>query len=234
MEYYSYRRKANRDFVLIIKNLSMVSWLIIISVVISVVGFISWALAPGSIIYFALKPANILSGEAIWTLIVHMFAHGNLIHLLINMFVLFSLGKLSEKIIGRKRFLWFYLAAGVFAGILSVLLAGYFGYGGGAKIFGTPDTYMVGASGAIFGIAGLFVMLLPKIRFGIIFIPFFSLPAYVMVPLVLILTWAATLAAGLPIGNVAHLGGFLAGLGYGYYLRVRYRKKVIMLQRMFR
>ena len=218
-----------------LRNFSVVGWLMIITIVFSFAVFVALARNPEAINYFALKPSNILQGRYLWTLIAHMFTHGGVLHLFINMFVLFSLGSLSERIIGRKRFLWFYLISGIFAGILSVLLSGYFGGSAfGARAFGGSDVFMVGASGAIFAIAGLFVILLPRLRFAIIFFPFFTLPAYVMIPLVLFITWAATLAANLPIGNVAHFGGFLAGIVYGVYLKMKYRRKVQMLQRHFR
>src|SRR3989344_6433555 len=107
-------------------------------------------------------------------------------HLLINMFVLFSLGNLSEKIIGRKRYFWFYLLSGLVAGLMFVFFAYFFGQTDlGARVFGSPEDAAVGASGAIFAIAGLFMVLTPKLRFMIIFLPFFSLPAYIMIPLVL-------------------------------------------------
>jgi hypothetical protein len=150
------------------------------------------------------------------------------------MFALFSLGTLTEKIIGRKRFVWFYLISGIFAGLLSVLLSGFFGFGFWEKVFGSPEIYMLGASGAIFGVAGVLVMILPRIRFSIIFVPFFSLPGYIMIPLVLVIMWVASVGAGLPIGNVAHFGGFLVGLAYGFYLRAKYKRKVMLLQRYFR
>jgi len=217
-----------------LSNISVTTWLVVANIFISVFGFIMWFVYPDSINWFALKASSILQGKYLWTLVVHMFSHGGFLHLFINMMVLLSLGGLCERIVGRKRFLWFYLISGVFAGILSVLLTGFFGYGFGERIFGSPEVYMVGASGAIFAIAGLFVMLLPKLRFSIIFLPFFSLPAYIMIPLVLFLTWIVTVTAGLPIGNVAHFGGFLAGIIYGAYLRMKYRKKVTMLQRYFR
>lgn len=218
-----------------LRNFSVVGWLMIVTIVFSLAVFVVLARNPEAINYFALKPSNILQGKYLWTLITHIFTHGGVLHLFINMFVLFSLGSLSERIIGRKRFLWFYLSSGIFAGILSVLLSGYFGESAfGARAFGSPDVFMVGASGAIFAIAGLFVILLPRLRFAIIFFPFFTLPAYVMIPLVLFITWAATLAANLPIGNVAHFGGFLAGIVYGAYLKMKYRRKVQMLQRHFR
>jgi len=216
-------------------RLSVTGWLIFINIIVFLFVIILKIIF-GDVVfnYIALYPANILQGKYVWTLITHMFMHGGFLHLFVNMFVLYSLGSLSEKIIGRNRYFWLYLLSGIFAGGLSVLLAGYFGFGFWEKVFGQPEIYMVGASGAIFAIAGLFVVLLPKIRFSIIFLPFFSLPAYIMVPLVLLLTWMASAAANLPIGNVAHFGGFLIGLLYGYYLRKKYRKKVAMIQRYFR
>ena len=230
-----YAAKKNPWIINWLSNLSIVGWLILVNVIFSVIGFIIFFSSPEAINYFALKPSNIAQGKYLWTLLTHMFVHGSPLHLLVNMFVLFSLGSLSERIIGRKRFLWFYLISGLFAGLLSVFLANAYGDSAfGERAFGSSDVFMVGASGAIFAIAGLFVMLLPKLRFMIIFLPFFSLPAYIMVPLVLFLTWLATIAGDFPIGNVAHFGGFLAGIVYGFYLKTKYRRKVKLLQRMFR
>lgn len=218
-----------------LSNLSIVGWLILITVIISLIGFIMFSTNIDGIKYLALKPANIMQGKYLWTILTHMFVHGSPLHLFVNMFVLYSLGGLSAKIVGRKRFIWFYILSGLFAGILAVILPFFYGKTElGARIFGSPDVFMVGASGAIFAIAGLFVMLLPQLRFMIIFLPFFSLPAYIMVPLVLFITWIATIAGDFPIGNIAHFGGFLAGIAYGYYLKTKYAKKVKMLRRMFR
>src|SRR3989344_8033842 len=108
----------------------------------------------------ALKPSNILQGKYLWTFLTSMFMHGGFFHLAVNMFVLFSLGSFCEQIIGRKRFFWFYILSGLFAGIVFVLLAGYFGNTElGARIFGSPDIAGVGARGAKFAIAGLFMIL---------------------------------------------------------------------------
>src|SRR3989344_6663982 len=237
MVYYrSFRKRGILD---LINGFSIVTWIIILTSFMSLAVFILSGIycdTESCVVFdiFALKPSNILSGQYLWTVISHMFVHGGIGHLFINMFVLFSLGRLCERIIGRKRFFWFYLLSGIFAGILSVLLAGFFGYGIGERFFGSASVSMVGASGAIFAIAGLFMMLLPRLKFSIIFFPFFSLPAYIMVPLVLFLTWGISIAAALPIGNVAHFGGFLAGVLYGWYLRYQYGRKIEQLQRFFR
>jgi membrane associated rhomboid family serine protease len=214
---------------------SLTSWIIFVNVLVYFAVLILQVFIGDKVYnYVALYPSYILSGKYLWTLLTHMFMHGGVFHLFVNMFVLYSLGGFCEKVIGRKRFLWFYLSSGIFAGLLSVFLSGFYGYGFWEKIFGSPNMYMVGASGAIFGIAGLFVILLPKVRFSIIFLPFFSLPGYIMIPFVLVLTWLASFAANLPIGNVAHLGGFVVGIVYGYYLKTKYRNKIIALQRYLR
>lgn len=233
MNYYKIRRK--KKFSDRLNRLSVTSWIIIVTTIVSAISFVLLSISQDYLNYLALKPTNILQGKYLWTILTHMFVHGGIAHLLINMFVLLSLGGLSERIIGRKRFFWFYLIAGLFAGILSVVLAGFFGTTEiGARIFGSPDVFMVGASGAIFAIAGLYVILLPRLKFMIIFFPFFSLPAYIMIPLMLIVMWVITILLNAPIGNVAHFGGFLVGIVYGLYLRKKYAKKVRILQRMFR
>lgn len=229
----SHTRKEKRGFFDFIPARSMVFLIIIISTIFSIIGFFLFRFNYG-IEYIALKPSNFLEGKYIWTLLTHMFVHGGIFHLFVNMFVLFSIGSLCEKIIGRKRFLWFYILSGIFAGLLSVLAARFLGHGFLEKIVGTSEVYMVGASGAIFALAGLFVVILPNIRFSIIFLPFFSLPGYLMVPLVLLLTWVVSFFVGLNIGNVAHFGGFLVGITYGFYLRIKYKRKILILQRYFR
>ena len=207
--------------------------IILVTCVISLLALIWWMFDPSAIAFFALRPSSIAAGENIWTLVLHMFAHGGILHLFVNMFVLFSLGGLCERLIGKRRFFGVYFISGIFAGALSVAAALLFGRGIGISIVGSPEDFMVGASGAIFALAGLLMALLPRLRFSIIFLPFFSLPALVMVPLVLFLTWIVSIFAGWNVGNVAHFGGFLIGAGYGYYLRLRYRRKVALLERHF-
>ena len=237
MVYYrSFRKRGILD---LINGFSIVTWIIILTSFMSLAVFILSGIycdTESCVVFdiFALKPSNILSGQYLWTVISHMFVHGGIGHLFINMFVLFSLGRLCERIIGRKRFFWFYLISGIFAGILSVLLAGFFGYGIGERIFGNSEVFMVGASGAIFAIAGLYVILLPRLKFAIIFFPFFGFPGYILIPVALFGIWILSIIFNWPVGNVAHFGGFLVGIIYGIYLRNKYKRKVRILQRMIR
>jgi len=237
---YTKRHLKKNAFASWLERLSVTNLLIIINVVVFIIGIIL-LLIEININYIALQPNAFFQEKTIWTLVTSMFMHapGAIIpflslHLFINMFVLFQLGNLSEKIIGKKRFLWFYLISGLFAGLLFVYLSYFFGNTElGARIFGSPIIPAVGASGAIFAIAGLFVMLTPRLRFMIIFFPFFSLPAYIMIPLLLFVTWIITSSTGFLIGNVAHFGGFLAGIIYGFYLRKKYPKKTRMISNYF-
>jgi len=230
-------KKKNNFFTKFFKNSSITTLLIYTNVIFFIIVMLLLNFIPNFLDYIALSPTNIFQGKFLWTFLTSMFMHAPTlipIHLLVNMFVLLSLGGVMEKIIGKKRFLWFYLISGLIAGGLFVLLSGFFGNTElGARIFGDPAISAVGASGAIFAIAGLFMVLTPKLKFMIIFLPFFSLPAYIMIPLVLFGTWIVSSSTGFPIGNTAHFGGFLCGIVYGLYLRKKYPKKTQMLGNYF-
>ncbi|MBU0760618.1 MAG: rhomboid family intramembrane serine protease [Nanoarchaeota archaeon] len=283
MNYYQIRKKKRSSLLQKVEGFSVVTWLIIINIIFSITGFIFFGISEDYISYLALKPENILQGKYLWTLITHMFVHGGVFHLFVNMFSLFFIGRWTEKIIGGRRFFWFYFAAGLFAVTLTTLLSVFLGTSElGMRIFGSPEVFMVGASGAIFGLVGILSILIPKSKVSLIFgplvvivaqiileksFPSFSgiinvistvlifgmiiflfspnnamrslampitislwmVPLIAIVPLVLI-----SLFIALPIGNVAHFGGFLAGIIYGLYLKTKYKKKVQRLQKMFR
>ena len=113
-------------------NLSLTTWLIIINVVFFILALFLGALSSldcGQTIcnYIALQGENVFKNFYLWTFITSMFMHGGFPHLLVNMIVLFSLGGLCESIIGRKRYFWFYLLSGIFAGLVFLLFAYFFG-----------------------------------------------------------------------------------------------------------
>ncbi len=231
---YARHSPAGSKFGSFFGSLSATGWLILINIVFFIFIIFLSLFVKNIMSYVALKPSDFMQGKYLWALITSMFMHGGFFHLFVNMFVLFSLGNLCEKIIGRKRFLAFYLISGIAAGLMFVLFAYFFGNTElGAKIFSSPDVAAVGASGAIFAIAGLFMILTPRLRFMIIFLPFFSLPAYLMIPIALFATWIVSSSVGIGIGNTAHLGGFLVGVFYGIYLRYKYKRKTRLIARYF-
>jgi uncharacterized protein len=182
--------------------------------------------------YIALKPSNILSNFYLWTFITSMFMHGNFTHLFVNMVSLFFIGGFIEKLIGKKRFFWLYMLSGIFAGLVFVLLAYFFGNTDlGMKIFGSPNVFAVGASGAIFALGGLLVVLTPRLKVY----AFFIIPMRIWVAMFFFLAimWVASIGAGLPFGNTAHLGGLIAGIAYGLFLKNKYPQKTRMLSKHF-
>lgn len=85
-------------------------------------------------------------GDGQWyRLITSMFLHGNLAHLFNNMLILYLLGNMVEKRLGRWQFLLCYFVCGIVAGLTSL----------GAKYFSGIDAYSIGASGAVYGMFGI-------------------------------------------------------------------------------
>ncbi len=227
---YAVQPKTKNNF---FKNKSVNTILIIINVVFFIFTLLlAGAFGEKVFSFLALQPNAFFSG-AVWTLLTSMFMHANFTHIFVNMISLFFIGNFIEKLIGKKRYLWFYLLSGIFAGLMFVVLAYFLGNSElGMKIFGSPDVFAVGASGAIFALGGLLVVLTPNLRV----LAFFIIPMRIWTAMIFFLAimWIASISAGLPFGNTAHLGGLLAGIGYGLYLRKKYPQKTKMLSRKFR
>jgi len=217
----------------LLRKYSITHWLIIVNVVVFVLAFLLMRIIGVETVFnfLALQPLAFFSGE-VWQLITSMFMHGNFTHLFVNMISLFFIGSFIEKLVGRKRFFWLYMLSGIFAGLLFVTLAYYFGNGVlGVRAFGNAETLAVGASGAIFALGGLLAILTPKLRVYV----FFVIPMQMWIAMTVLLGgfWIASISWGLPIENTAHFGGLLAGVGYGIYLRRKYPRKTAMLSRRF-
>jgi len=142
----------------------------------------------------------IFSGQW-WRLLTAMFLHGNLLHITSNMWALFNLGLLAEILYGRRNYIFLYLIAGLGGSVLSV--------------WWHPQEVGVGASGAIFGIAGA---LLPALKFQ-------KNPRIGMAlkgalkSIFMFVVFNLALGATIPvIDNAAHVGGLLTGLVVGFLL----------------
>jgi membrane associated rhomboid family serine protease len=172
----------------------------------------------------AIKPSNIFAGKYLWTFFTSMFMHAGFFHLFANMFSLFFIGGLVQKILGPKRFLYFYLISGLFAGLLFVLSGWIFP--------ADMETYAVGASGALFGLVGFLMIVTPNLPVYVMLIPIPIKMKYAA-PGILVVLWLISIAGNVPIGNMAHLGGLVAGVVYGVYLRNKYKNKTRMISRHF-
>ncbi|PKP83814.1 MAG: rhomboid family intramembrane serine protease [Alphaproteobacteria bacterium HGW-Alphaproteobacteria-2] len=157
---------------------------------------------------WALVPRQVAAGEGWHGLLTSMFLHGGFLHLAGNMLFLWIFGDNLEDALGHLGFLAFYLGSGVVAGL--------------AQYLADPASPvpMVGASGAIAGLMGGYLLLFPRARidmlfFLVIFVRVFSLPAWVMLGLWFafqVLGGAVTSMDGGGVAYWAHAGGFLAGL----------------------
>jgi uncharacterized protein len=146
---------------------------------------------------FMLVSSDILTRP--WIVITSMFLHGSPTHLFFNMYALFMFGTLIEQKIGTKRFLMLYFGAGILAASIPQYSAA------------------LGASGAIMGIVGMTIMLLPHMKVLLFFfIPMSMRTAGIIFAGLDIFGLISPLNSG--IAHFAHLVGLFAGLGYGYYL----------------
>jgi uncharacterized protein len=211
------------------KGASMNLVLILINVLAFIIFSILLSLNFITIDFIAIKPSNIFAGKYLWTFITSMFMHASFLHIFANMLSLVFAGSLVEKIIGKKRYLLFYISAGIFAALFFVFAALLMkNYG----LSSDYNTYAVGASGAIFGLIGILMLLTPNLPVYMFFIPIPIKMKYAA-PAMLIILWLISLLGNIPIGNTAHLGGFFFGLGYGLFLRNRYKNKTRYLRKHF-
>ncbi len=218
---YAYRINQRRS---LLNSVSLNTILIVINVLAFIIFTVLISANILSIDSVAIKPLNILEGNYVWTFLTSMFMHAGFFHLLINMLSLFFIGSLVEKIIGRKRYFWFYIISGIFAGLFFVLLSLIFTADLGA--------YAVGASGALFALIGLLVLLTPNLPVYVMFIPIPIKMKYAA-PGMLVLLWLISIAGNVSIGNTAHLGGLIMGLFYGLFLRTRYKNKTNYIRKHF-
>jgi membrane associated rhomboid family serine protease len=149
--------------------------------------------------------------DSYWPLLTHQFLHGGWFHIVSNMWALWIFGDNVEDRMGPVRFLIFYLTCGVIAGLTQMLT--------------TPDSTVpsVGASGAIAGVLGAYLLLFPTARL-VVMIPILFIPFFFELPAVFYLffwffsqLFNGTLALASPeyVGGIAwwaHVGGFVSGL----------------------
>jgi len=218
---YAVRSKKRNN---LFSSLSVNTKIILVNVILYFVFMILISRNPQFLDYIAIKPSNILAGNYLWTFLTSMFMHGGFFHLFANMFSLFFIGSLVERILGARRYLSFYLISGLVAGLFFVLASFIF--------LGDFETYAVGASGALFGLVGFLIVITPNLPVYLLFIPIPIKMKYAG-PGMLVLLWLISIAGNVPIGNMAHLGGLLVGLIYGFYLKSKYKNKTNYLSKHF-
>ncbi|HEU0225544.1 MAG TPA: rhomboid family intramembrane serine protease [Steroidobacteraceae bacterium] len=136
-----------------------------------------------------------------WRLGTAMFLHFGLMHLLVNMWVLYAQGRLAERLFGSARFLALYLLSGLAGGVTSV--------------WWNPAVNSAGASGAIFGVLGGLLAIMLARRHGVPLPVMKTHRASLLVFVFYSLVYGASREG---IDNAAHLGGLVAGAALGFML----------------
>ncbi|MBM3324366.1 MAG: rhomboid family intramembrane serine protease [Calditrichaeota bacterium] len=143
------------------------------------------------------------------TLITSMFVHGGILHLAGNMLYLWIFGNNIEDHLGRFRFILFYLLAGIVAALAHAI------------VFSDSLVPMVGASGAISGVLGAYLVTFPKARVVVLvwflfFLRFVRIPAILVLGLWFLLQlhggFGSLVGQQEGIAFFAHIGGFVVGI----------------------
>jgi membrane associated rhomboid family serine protease len=167
----------------------------------------AWALIPDSFVWL--------------NVVTSMFLHGGWMHVLGNMWFLWIFGDNIEDILGHGKFLLFYLLCGSLAALAQVIVG--------------PDSRvpMVGASGAIAGVMGAYMVKFPRARIETVVFVFFFITRIDVPAFLMLIYWFVTQVFS-GVGSIgytqmnqggtaffAHIGGFIAGVGLIFLMRAR-------------
>ncbi|MFZ5947667.1 MAG: rhomboid family intramembrane serine protease [Stygiobacter sp.] len=158
--------------------------------------------------YFALNPISGFDSFGtpfnfkVWQLFTYQFMHGDFVHILFNMFMLWMFGMEIENLMGSKRFLIFYLLSGIGAGLMQILIG---------PILTDSLAYTIGASGAVYGVMIAFAMYFPD-RY-IMFYFFIPVKAKYLITFLVIIEFFSVREASF-VAHLAHVGGALTAFIY--------------------
>jgi membrane associated rhomboid family serine protease len=139
-----------------------------------------------------------------YQLFTYMFVHGGFGHIFMNMLGLIFFGPILESYWGAKRFTLFYMITGIGAGIFNILLD---------AIMGSGFSFMLGASGAVYGVLTAFGLTFPNMELRLLFLPVsFKAKYMVMVTGFLTIYSSFKASAGDNTAHFAHLGGIVIAI----------------------
>jgi len=135
---------------------SIVVKIIIATAIVFLLQVLSNSPGRGSLVtdWLILDEGSVFPKAQVWRFLTYAFCHSetNLLHIVINMYILYIMGNVVLRLTGEREFLWFYLFSAVFAGIISVV---YY------QIIGIPYA-ILGASGAVLAVFTLFTLHYPR------------------------------------------------------------------------
>ena len=190
-----------------LRQLRVTYVILAVNVIVALLMFISGVFVSSNQAYMYLKfgaQYGPLVDRGEWyRMITAMFVHGGFLHLLFNSYALFYFGLVVEAMYGTEKFACIYFASGISSGIATHVFY--------------HNSLSVGASGAIFGLVGL--LFAAGFRKDT---PFFmrQYTGFALLPMILF-NIVYGFIPGSGINNAAHIGGFLAGLAFGYFMKAR-------------
>ena len=182
-------------------TMALIAVNVLVLVVMVLRGVSLWQLTPQQAIDFGADFGPLTLGGQWWRLFTSTFVHFGIVHLGLNMWCLWNLGRAAERLLGRFSYLLAYLASGLFGSI--------------ASVYWHPLGVGAGASGAIFGLAGVLVS----------FVYLKKTPSHLQInskmlgSLGTFILYNLVYGAAIPgISNAAHLGGLIMGFAVGALL----------------
>ena len=173
--------------------------------------FIATSIASGSIFGISFAVLNQIGvsystfSSQPWTIVSSMFAHDGIYHIIFNMLTLYFFGMYVLALIGEARFFIVYFLGGLVGNVLFLLLSG-------------PYAAAIGASGAVFALGGVLVVLVPRLKVMI-----FPIPVPMDLWIAIIIFAVLSLSPG--VAWQAHAGGLVTGLAAGYIFKLQARRR---------
>ena len=170
---------------------------------VNVLVFIALLIKPGAV--SVLEVSNSTIANQPWTIVSAMFTHQAFFHILFNMLALYFYGMYVLALIGEARFFIVYFLGGLVGNVLFLLLSG-------------PYAAAIGASGAVFALGGVLVVLVPRLKVMI-----FPIPVPMDLWIAIIIFAVLSLSPG--VAWQAHAGGLVTGLAAGYIFKLQARRR---------
>ena len=196
--------------------------------------FVVTLVAPSLVPYLGLLPAAVFERLFIWQPFTYMFLHGGVMHILINMLMLWMFGTDLEHRWGTRFFLRYYFVTGIGAAATTILFS-LLPLGIGGMLY---YSLTVGASGAIYGVLLAYGLTFPNrpIYMNLLF----PIPARVFVLIMGAVALLASIGGGGTVAYSAHLGGLVVGYVYlkmkwgNLLAELRYRYAKLRMSQMRR
>jgi membrane associated rhomboid family serine protease len=181
--------------------------------------------------HFVMIPNQILNGQRLYTLFTSMFMHASWLHLLGNMLYLYVFGDNVEEVFGHVGYFIFYIVSGLAAAYAYTLITAFapvLTSLTGIPIPSDPTIGLLGASGAISGVLGAYLVLYPKAMvLTFVLYVLIPIPAILFLGIWFLLQWLyGVFDAASGVAYYAHIGGFIIGMILALTIGLR-RKKAL-------